>query len=260
MCTVLVAANVVPELPFVVLANRDERLGRRSAPPALSPDARVLAPRDLEAGGTWLGLSRAGLFVALTNRYRGPADASRVSRGVLVEEALLAGSARELHDRLAPLPPGRHNGYHLLYADADGGSVRATASDGATLARFELGRGLHVITERSFGAGDDRGRLARIHRAWSAAIADLRASAAPPLARLERFTTVLAEHDEATPFDATCVHAEAIGYGTRSSMVLGATASGASRMLWAEGPPCRTPFRDVPEVETLGIPLSAETR
>lgn len=261
MCTVLLAANVVPDLPFVVVANRDEQLGRRSSSPALSSEGRVLAPRDLEAGGTWLGLTRGGLFVALTNRYLGPTDPSRVSRGVLVDEALAAEGARPLHEWTAQLSPARHNGFHLLYADVTGETaVRAAVSDGRTLARLTLGRGVHAITERAFGAGDDRGRLARIERAWAGALATLRASSAAPLARLELLTGVLAEHDEASPFDATCIHAETFRYGTRSAMVLGVDRAGAARMLWAEGPPCRTPFRVVPEAGQLGIPLSAETR
>lgn len=217
----------------------------------MSADGAVLAPRDLEAGGTWLGLNRHGVFVAITNRFLGPRDPARVSRGVLVADALAQTSARAVHERLASVPAARHNGFHLVYADAAGGDVLATVSDGATRTQLVLGRGLHVVTERSFGAGDDRGRLARIHRAFEAARTaagggPLGVSASPA------FTRVLAEHDDASPFDATCIHAESLRYGTRSAMVLAVEGpTKAARMLWAEGPPCRTPFLEVPEASSL---------
>jgi uncharacterized protein with NRDE domain len=247
VCTVLVASHVVPGLPLVVVANRDEQLDRASRGPTLDAGSAVLAPRDLVAGGTWLGLNRDGLFVAITNRSLVPVDPRRTSRGRLVADALARVSARLVHEDLAELPAARHNGFHLLYVDLHGpdrGLVRATVGDGSTRARLVLGHGLSAITERSFGAGDDRGRRARLGEAWRVAKARLPARAS--LADLEAFTRVLADHDEAAPFDATCIHAEGVRYGTRSAMVLGADDAGAVRMLWAEGPPCRTSFEEVP--------------
>jgi hypothetical protein len=252
MCTLLVAAGVVPGVPFLVVANRDEQLDRASVGPALSADGAVLAPRDLEAGGTWLGLNRHGVFVAITNRFLGPRDPARVSRGVLVADALAQTSARAVHERLAAVPASRHNGFHLVYADVGGGDVLATVSDGTTRAQLVLGRGLHVVTERSFGAGDDRGRLARIRRAFDHACAAAGGDALD-LDPASPFTRVLTEHDEASPFDATCIHADALRYGTRSATLLAVKGLPAprARMLWAEGPPCRTPFVVVPEADAL---------
>lgn len=251
MCTLVVASHVLAGLPLLVIANRDEQLDRASVGPALSEHGDVLAPRDLEAGGTWLGLNRHGVFVAITNRFLGPRDTTRVSRGVLVADALAQASARDVHAMLATVPPARHNGFHLVYSDVATGAVLATVSDGRTLAQLTLGRGIHVVTERSFDAGDDAKRLERIRNAWDRA-KDERVSWA--LDDLEAFTGVLAEHDP-NPFDATCIHAEALRYGTRSAMVLGtadeATRGHDARMLWAEGPPCRTPFREVPEASRL---------
>ena len=55
---------------LVLAANRDEYLDRAAEKPTLrrSGNRTVLAPRDLQAGGTWLGLNDAKLFAALTNR------------------------------------------------------------------------------------------------------------------------------------------------------------------------------------------------
>jgi len=86
MCLILVAWRAHPRYPCVVAANRDEYFGRPTAEADWWPKpSGVLAGRDLQAGGTWLGVSRSGRFAALTN-FRDPAAASRnaPSRGALV--------------------------------------------------------------------------------------------------------------------------------------------------------------------------------
>lgn len=72
---------------LTVAANRDEALARPSAPPA-EIEAGIVAGRDLEAGGTWLGLNRHGLFVAVTNRNHPARSRGMISRGSLALEAL----------------------------------------------------------------------------------------------------------------------------------------------------------------------------
>jgi uncharacterized protein with NRDE domain len=209
VCTLVLAAHVFAGYPLVVIANRDEYLDRASSPPRLWPSgpsrAPFIAPRDDVAGGTWLGVSAAGVFVGITNRYLGPQDDTRVSRGALVTDALALPSARAIHDAMATVPASRHNGFHLVYADEH--DVLATASSGTHIAQLTLGKGIHAITERSFGAGDDAPRRKRIDAAWS---------------RLA---------------------------GDRSM----------SRMLWAEGPPCTTPFAPV-DLTPLGVPDPGKTR
>jgi uncharacterized protein with NRDE domain len=230
MCTLVVAAHVLADRPLVVVANRDEALDRASSPPFRWTEGFV-APRDDVAGGTWLGVNDHGVFVGITNRYLGGRDATRASRGEIVVRALAKSSARAVHDAMRDIDPARYNGFHLVYADER--DVLATFADGAALAQASLGRGLHAITERSFGAGDDSKRLARIRAAWTR-----RAQTG-----LEKLLT---EHDEADPLAATCVHYPPLNYGTRSAMVLERSAGAHATWLmrWAEGPPCVTPFRD----------------
>ena len=74
MCLILVAWRVHADYPLVVAANRDEFFNRPTASAAFWKDApQVLAGRDLEAGGTWMGVTREGRFAALTN-FRDPAQ------------------------------------------------------------------------------------------------------------------------------------------------------------------------------------------
>ena len=72
MCTLILLDRVVPEFPVVVAANRDEFYARPAAPPArfVPGDGKLafVAPQDLEAGGTWMGLNSNSVFVGLTNR------------------------------------------------------------------------------------------------------------------------------------------------------------------------------------------------
>jgi uncharacterized protein with NRDE domain len=257
MCTLVVAAKLVPGFPLVIVANRDEKLDRASSPP-FRWEAGFIAPRDEVAGGTWLGLNDAGVFVAITNRFLGPRDAARISRGALVVDALRGSSAREVHAAMRRIDPERYNGFHLVYTD--GRDVLATISDGRELAQLTLGNGLSIVTERSFGAGahgdDDKRRVERITAAWD------RVTRSP--FDVARATTLLTEHDERDPLGATCIHYDQFRYGTRSSMVL-AISDGAkpqtnenaetasatrvqresARMVWAEGPPCTTSFTEI---------------
>ncbi|MCL2723344.1 MAG: NRDE family protein [Polyangiaceae bacterium] len=234
MCTLLVATSKIAGAELVVVANRDERMARPSLPPQLWP-AGFIAPRDELAHGTWLGINRHGVFVGITNRHLGPQDAARTSRGAIVVSALEEPSARQIHTKMAALQAKSHNGFHLVYADER--EVLATISDGEHLAQLSLGSGVHVVTERSFGAGDERARVRRAMAAWS------RLGPRPGEHSLDvaRLTGVLAEHDPTDPFSGTCLHLTNIDYATRSSMVL-ALGKDRRTMLWAEGAPCTTPF------------------
>jgi uncharacterized protein with NRDE domain len=86
MCLVVVAFNVSAANPLVVAANRDEFHARPTQDANWWPDQPdIIAGRDLEAGGTWLGLHRDGRFATVTN-YR-DAESQRGelrSRGHLV--------------------------------------------------------------------------------------------------------------------------------------------------------------------------------
>ena len=89
MCLILVAARVHPGFPLIVAANRDEYHARPSETAGFWKERPgILAGRDLQAGGSWMGVSRNGRFAAVTN-YRGGRDANALeSRGALVTRFL----------------------------------------------------------------------------------------------------------------------------------------------------------------------------
>lgn len=117
MCLILVAWQVHPEYPLVVAANRDEFHARPTAVAARWRDApQVVAGRDLEAGGTWLGVTDAGRFAAVTNVREPGVPKGPRSRGELTR-AFLAGTT--LPDAFAAGVDGdAFSGFNLLVADA----------------------------------------------------------------------------------------------------------------------------------------------
>ena len=120
MCLIVLAWRASPKARLVVAANRDEFFARGAAPAAWWEDAPdVLAGRDLEAGGTWLGVTRAGRFAALTN-FRdasAPKKDGAPSRGALVADFLRGDAAAA--DYVAAIQPGagRYHGFNLLVSD-----------------------------------------------------------------------------------------------------------------------------------------------
>jgi uncharacterized protein with NRDE domain len=235
MCTLVLLQRRGERL--AISGNRNELLAR----PALGPRVAdgILAPYDAVAGGTWLGLNRHGLFVCVTNRRGAMIGTTRRSRGLLVLESLAAPDARALRAALDDLRGDRYNGFHLIYADLRDAFV--TWGDGTAIhhAPLEPDR-LHVITERSFGAGEGE-REKSVALAFSKLEAELQAWRAP-------MTTHARE-----PLESACVHADEVGYGTRSSLQL-IVRPGGAEALWTDGHPCTNPARDLPAlIASLGI-------
>src|SRR3954470_10895816 len=89
MCLILAAWKVSSLPALVVAANRDEFHARPAAAARFWEDRpAILAGRDLEARGTWMGVSRAGRSAPVTN-YRGAREPRAAeSRGALVTRFL----------------------------------------------------------------------------------------------------------------------------------------------------------------------------
>jgi uncharacterized protein with NRDE domain len=117
MCLILVAWHCHPEFPLVVAANRDEFYARptRAAGP-WPEDPRVRGGRDLEAGGTWLGLREDGRLAAVTNVREPGAPKGRLSRGLLTRDFLLG--AQSPAKAAATIDGAAYSGFNLLLADA----------------------------------------------------------------------------------------------------------------------------------------------
>jgi uncharacterized protein with NRDE domain len=151
MCLILFAHRVHPEFPLVFAANRDEFHVRPTEPARFWEDEpRVLAGRDLRAGGTWMGVTRSGRWAALTNvRDPGLPAPSGPSRGHLVGDFLRGRVG--VADYAARVQERRHEyaGYNLLLGDEGEvyylGNRTAPDEDVAVLAPGVYGLSNHLL-------------------------------------------------------------------------------------------------------------------
>jgi uncharacterized protein with NRDE domain len=142
MCVLALALGLSPVWPVVLIGNRDELHARPSAPLHRWPEApRVLAGKDLQSGGTWLGVSEAGRLAVVTNlRGFGPPQEGRPSRGALVTQAL-EGAGPWADPDGAEL--SAFNPLNLIVAEGRKGRFWANRPG---LVRRELGPGLYGLS------------------------------------------------------------------------------------------------------------------
>ena len=89
MCLALVALGLSPQIPLLIIGNRDEFHGRPTAPAQWwGTDPDLFAGRDLQAGGTWFGITRNGRFGLVTNYREHPPAGNFASRGALLGDFL----------------------------------------------------------------------------------------------------------------------------------------------------------------------------
>src|SRR5690606_7569505 len=121
MCLIFFSLNQHPEYKLIIAANRDEFYSRRTAPAQFWQDHQdVLAGRDLEAMGTWLGITKQGKFSMLTN-YR---DLTNVnlnapSRGKLVSDYLIEPVSASAYINKIAQHGALYNGFNLVVGSPD---------------------------------------------------------------------------------------------------------------------------------------------
>lgn len=144
MCLLSIAVNKNADYPLIFIGNRDEYHERESAPADwwqsdIAQDKEILAGRDLQAGGTWLGISKAGRFSVITNRpdLPPPAEAAR-SRGELTTRWLrnetLLPELSETHSS--------YGGFSLLLADTKGMQILTGGFGSGKLGQHHLDEGV----------------------------------------------------------------------------------------------------------------------
>ena len=239
MCTLTVAWQVFPDRPVLAAANRDESYGRPAQPPG-EYEPGITAPRDAEAGGTWIGHTDDGLFVGVTNRWVEGLDAER-SRGLLVRDALrtddATAAARHVEQAVTA---DEYDGFNLLVADATAAILLEW--DGQ-LSVTQLQPGVHVLVNVGIdgafieppGRPDAGPRQADNARRLRSHLRPEPGETAGDW--LGRAKAALGDHEF-----GVCVHGD--GFGTVSSSVITLGADGA-RYEYADGPPCETSFHPI---------------
>lgn len=242
MCTLAAYVGASPTLPLVVAANRDEFLNRPSSEPSiLAVDPWVVAGQDLNAGGTWFGVSQAGLIVGLLNR-RSPAgpDPTRRSRGLLCLEMLQQPDVTAVRAALAQTQAAEYNPFNLLVGDRHLAIVATSVGERIQVA--VLPPGLHLLTNLDLNDPTCPRIAAASERFRGLPIGTDPTNLVVPLHRiLADHTTAL--DPRASQIDTLCVHRG--GYGTRSSSIAALSRDGALRYWHAPGPPCQAMFAEV---------------
>lgn len=117
MCLIVLGWRIHPDYPLVVAANRDEFYARPTARAGRWPEApHVIGGRDLQAGGTWLGITEDGRFAAVTNVREPGTPPGNHSRGELTAAFLLGD--KTAGDYAGQVDGSRYAGFNLLLADA----------------------------------------------------------------------------------------------------------------------------------------------
>lgn len=124
MCLIIFAHQAHPSYSLVLAANRDELFARPTQQAGFWTDAKhaseILSGRDLQAGGTWLGLSKSGRFAAVTN-IRDPMQTEKRprSRGELTRNFLSSTASAEDYSSSLAKTFGQFAGYNLLVGDGE---------------------------------------------------------------------------------------------------------------------------------------------
>ena len=238
MCTVFVLRRCLRGFPVVVVANRDEMFERSWKVPQVSNlDPTIFAPLDARSGGTWIGVNRAGLGAAITNRVHFEVDPSRPSRGHLCVQALQQPSMERglevvQREAVAACP----NAFNLVIANSEG--ARVLTYGGGKFRCRTLDEGAHVVTSthdlNPMMLLDLRVRFEEIAAAAAGDFLRFRESA----------QEVMADHRCYPERYAVCKHGE--HYGTRSATVMAFAHGGAAQFSFSEGPPCTHVLRELP--------------
>ena len=114
MCVIFFSYGEYPEFPLVLAANRDEFYRRPARPAAVWQDAPdIIGGRDEEQGGTWLGVTRAGHWGAITN-YREKPNPDKKSRGLILAGYLSGGEKPGVYLRNLESEAQDYNGFNVL--------------------------------------------------------------------------------------------------------------------------------------------------
>jgi len=234
MCTLIALYRTVPGYDLVVGMNRDEDRLRPAEPPqALPGPPPLVAPRDAKAGGTWIGVNEEGLFAALSNR-RGAASANARSRGLLMLEVLKLANARGVEVAVEKeVAQHEYNFFNVLVATRV--EMRFLTYDGQVhMARGH--DGLNVLTNAGGNVeGDEKVGTVR---------GLLGPTKLPEAGAATHWLQGSLRHHGGAGTVPLCVHAQ--GGGTVSSTILALHNAdpGQHVLLYANGSPCQTPYRD----------------
>jgi uncharacterized protein with NRDE domain len=148
MCLIVFAWHVIPDMPLIAAGNRDEFYDRPAKPADWWEDyPQIYAGRDLQGGGTWIGVTREGRFAALTN-IRAPSEMrdDAPSRGALVTNFLAGTMSPDEYITELKTQQQEYNGFNLLIGDSKQLVWYSNRGDGDERNGKSLGPGIYGLS------------------------------------------------------------------------------------------------------------------
>ncbi len=144
MCLILFGFRAHRHFPLVLAANRDEHYSRPAAPAGFWADyPDIYAGRDLEKGGTWMGINTNGRFAAITNYREGQAGPAALrSRGELVSGFLIGNESAPDFFSKAAQSADDYNPFSMIAGDLDALSFYSNRSTGVV----PVASGMHGLS------------------------------------------------------------------------------------------------------------------
>jgi uncharacterized protein with NRDE domain len=143
MCIVALAWQVLPDTPLCLISNRDEFYQRPSAALYAWENSPIIAGKDLQSGGTWMGITASGRWAVLTN-FRDASDKTQypTSRGHLIQAFLESdltpirfAQALEKHQR-------DYAGFNLFLGDSNQAVYMSNRGEAPQV----LAQGVYVVS------------------------------------------------------------------------------------------------------------------
>lgn len=162
MCLAVLAIHAHPDYPFICLANRDEFHDRPTAPLQVwsTPYGPVWAGKDLQSGGSWLGIGSNSQFALLTNVRNSTLNmpGTAPSRGQIVLDAIQTGSAPNEKNSL------QFAGFNLIHGNLQSLHFHCTSNQGIKLKNgfnfsTTVQSGLHSLSNGYLNAPWPKSRL-----------------------------------------------------------------------------------------------------
>lgn len=235
MCLLVFSLRTNAEYPFIFAGNRDEFHSRPAEPARFWPDAPdLLAGRDLQAGGTWLGVTRTGRFATVTN-YREPGERrpDARSRGELVVDYLKGSASAEeflvsLQERAQ-----EYSGFNLILGTPEALYYFSNrgADESGDASRLGTAGSIHLLDDGVYGLSNDQldTPWPKVRRAKSLFHGAIGEHGANPEALLGVLTDPRRADDESLPSTGvsleweralSSIFIEGEEYGTRASTVI----------------------------------------
>jgi uncharacterized protein with NRDE domain len=247
VCTLAVFFRTFDEYPLVIAANRDERYDRPSGPPAIwDTEPRILAGKDLSAGGTWLGVNERGLLVGILNRRSTGASIAQLnsrSRGLLCLDLLRFATAA---DARTFVRAQRHRYQPFTVVAADPAEGWAAYNAQGEIHTCDLKQGLHVFSN-TVEFNDRSEKVDRAYGEFAQLIEEPQRIPNDLPDWVESLAGTLSNHTlgngSSDSREALCVHGEISGT-VSSSIIYYSRLDRRFYNFFSPGPPCRSSFGD----------------